>query len=410
LTLRLNYGPRLKQLAYKPLELDSRLNILEGTVRSGKTWALQPKILRACRYPVKGWRLITGVSKQTIFANVLNDLFNLIGTKHYKYNHQSGLLRLFDSYWMVMGAKDEGSEKYIRGMTVGVAVCDEVTLMPHEFFQMLLTRLSPEGARLYGTTNCDSPKHWLKVELLDNEPLRKMGVLSSMHVTMDDNPNLSEEYKRSLRTLYKGLFYERYILGLWVMAEGAIYRDVLGSHCRFDEDSRPAGLYSSFAARYIGVDYGTTNPCVFLDVYDDAKWLWQDNEYYWDSETMQRQKTDSEYADDMIEFIGPNKRGVIVVVDPSAASFKTELIKRGLLVKDAKNEVQEGIRKVSSALKTGLYRIHSRCKKTLSEMENYSWDKNSSQKGIEKPIKSNDHCCDGVRYVIHTMVPGWRIG
>lgn len=403
----LNYGPKLHKFAFRPPEKDKPLTILEGSVRSGKTWSLHPKILRGCAYPVAGWRFLTGQSKQSIYTNVLNDLFGMLGPNDYHYNQQSGLLTIFGSKWMVMGAKDEGSEKFLRGSTIGLAVCDEVVLMPKGFFQMLLTRMSPQGSRFYGSTNPDSPMHWLKTEYLDNPKVQ--GLLESIHVTMDDNPNLSREYVASQKALYKGMFYQRYILGLWVMAEGAIYADVLGDQCRYDDDSRPIGLYSSFAARYIGVDYGTTNPCVFLDVYDDGKTLWEDKEYYWDSAVQQRQKTDSEYADAMLEFIGPNRRGVIIVIDPSAASLKTELIRRGLLVKDAKNEVEDGIRKVSSALHAGRYKIHRR-NTSYREMETYSWDPKAAARGVEQPIKSNDHSCDARRYVIHTMVPDWRIG
>ncbi len=408
---RLNFGPRLKRFAYQPLELDSRINILEGSVRSGKTWALHPKILQGCRYNVNGWKVLTGVSKQTIFNNVLNDLFNLVGPSNYTYNHQSGLLRLCDSSWLVMGAKDEGSEKYVRGLTVGLAIGDELSLMPQEFFQMLLTRMSPDGARLYGTTNPGTPQHWLKTKFLENEKLRNMGLLWSGHYTMDDNPNLSAEYIDAQKNLYTGVFYERYILGKWVVAEASIYRDVLGLNCQYDDTSRPEALLTSPAAHYIGVDYGTVNPCVFLDIYDDGKTLWEDREYYWDSRAQLRQKTDSEYADDFDAFVGSERRGLVVIVDPSAASFKLELVKRGYQVKNGENEVLEGIRRVSVALKSGMYRIHAKnCPKTIKELEIYSWNEKAAKRGEEEPIKDNDHTVDVVRMVVSKVIPKWRLG
>ena len=390
----LNYGERLRRFAYRPIELDARINLLDGAVRSGKTWALHPKTLYACRYPVNGWRVITGVSKQTIFNNVLNDLFNLVGPSNYTYNHQSGLLRLCESSWLVMGAKDEGSEKYIRGLTVGVVIGDQIELMPQEFFQMLLTRMSPEGSRFYGTLNPANPLHWLKTEFIDNEKLRNLGMLSYGHYTMDDNPNLSTEYIESQKQLYTGVFYERYILGKWVVAEAAIYRDVLGNACYYTDADRPQALLTSFAARYIGVDYGTINPCVFLEIFDDGKTLWQEREYYWDSQEKRRQKTDSEYADDFDAFVGRERRGLVVIADPSAASFKLELVKRGYQVMNGENEVLEGIRRVSVALKAGMYRIHARNNpKTLKELEVYSWSEKAAKRGEEEPIKENDHTC-----------------
>ena len=158
----LNYGPRMERFAMRPPELDKKINLAIGSVRSGKTWGLHSKILYLCEYPVQGRRLLTGVSKATIKTNVLSDLFNIVGKNGYHYNTQSGELKLLGTDWIVYGAHDEGSEKYIRGATIGVAVCDEVVLMPQSYFQMLLTRLSPPGARLYGSTNSDNSEHWLK--------------------------------------------------------------------------------------------------------------------------------------------------------------------------------------------------------------------------------------------------------
>src|SRR5271170_1553141 len=124
----LNYGSRLKRYAFRDLSLDAKINLLVGSVRSGKTWTQHGKILRGCKYPVTGWRLITGQSKSSIYNNVLNDLFNLIGPRNYSYNQQSGIAKIFGVPWLVMGANDLGSEKVLRGLTVGIAVCDEVVL------------------------------------------------------------------------------------------------------------------------------------------------------------------------------------------------------------------------------------------------------------------------------------------
>ncbi|HXC43333.1 MAG TPA: hypothetical protein VNY51_07430 [Candidatus Dormibacteraeota bacterium] len=161
----LNFGRKAERFAMRPPEFDRSINILEGAVRSGKTWCLHPKAIYCCGYPVGGRKIITGVSKQSVYNNVLSDLFKILGPRNCSYNRDSGLLRLCGSEWLVIGAKDEGSEKYIRGLTVGIALCDEISLMPQSFFQMLLSRMSPEGARLYGTTNPDSPFHWLKNQL-----------------------------------------------------------------------------------------------------------------------------------------------------------------------------------------------------------------------------------------------------
>jgi PBSX family phage terminase large subunit len=407
----IKYGHRAERFAMRPLERDRPINILEGAVRSGKTWCLHPKALYGCAYNVGGRKVFTGVSKQSVYNNVLVDLFNWIGAKNYNYNYSTGKCRLFDSEWAVIGAKDEGSERYLRGLTVGLAICDELSLMPQSFFQMLLTRMSPEGARLYGTTNPDSPYHWLKADYLDNEKLKAKGILYTDHYTMADNPNLTPEFVESQSRMYTGFFYKRFILGQWVLAEGAIYKDSWSDDLLYDQKDQPIGLSGpgGYEQRFIAVDYGTTNPMVFLDIYDDGKVIWVAREYYWDSVAQGRQKTDAEYADDLVEFIGQG-RGAMVIIDPSAASFKTELIRRGMWIRDADNEVSEGIRVTSMVLNQKLIRFcRETTPRTVQEIQSYAWDKKAAERGEEKPIKTHDHGPDALRYFVKGQIPFWRL-
>jgi PBSX family phage terminase large subunit len=407
----LNFGPRAERFAVRPPEKDWPINILEGAVRSGKTWCLHPKALYCCNYKVGGRKVITGVSKQSVYNNVLTDLFDIVGPRNYCYNRSSGQLKLCGSQWLVIGARDEGSEKYIRGLTVGVALCDEVSLMPQSFFQMLLSRMSPDGARLYGTTNPDSPYHWLKAEYLDNSELKATKILWSDHFTMDDNPNLAPEFVETQKRLYTGFFYKRFIEGLWVMAEGAIYKDSWCEDLVYEAQTEPVGLRvrGGHQQRIIPIDYGTTNPMVFLDIYDDGRLYWVVREYYWDSAVEMRQKTDAEYADDLANFIGP-QRNAKVIIDPSAASFKAEMTKRGIWHVDADNDVNEGIRIVSMVLNKRMARFcRQTTPKTIKEMQTYAWDTRAVQRGEEKPLKTHDHGPDAFRYFSMTEVPQWRL-
>jgi PBSX family phage terminase large subunit len=391
--VRLNYGPRAEEFAMRPPEQDRFINILEGAVRSGKTWSLHPKALYCCAYNVPGRKLFTGVSKQSVYNNVLTDLFDLVGPKNYSYNRNTGQLKLYGTDWLVIGAKDEGSERYVRGLTVGVALCDELSLMPQSFFQMLLTRMSPEGARLYGTTNPDSPYHWLKTDYLNNTDLRSKNLLWSDHFSMADNPNLTPEFLEAQKRLYRGFFHKRFIEGLWVVAEGAIYKDSWSDDLVYDRQDEPVGLRGpgGYQQRIIAIDYGTTNPMVFLDIYDDGRLFWVTREYYWDSVVEMRQKTDAEYADDLVQFIG-RPANAKVIVDPSAASFKAEMLKRGIWHVDADNDVNEGIRIASMVLNQRLVRFcRQNASKIIQQMQTYAWDAKAAQRGEEKPLKIHDH-------------------
>lgn len=410
----LPFGDRYLDFIERDPAEDKPLNILTGSVRSAKTWAMIPKIVSLLSYPVKGRRIITGASKTTIFENVLNDLFDVIGPSNYTWSAHSGVLTLFGQRWRVIGAKDEGSEKYIRGSTIGVAYCDELSLMPQQFFQMLLTRMSPKGARFYATTNPDSPHHWLKETVLDKAEIQQD--LYQQSFTLEDNPNLDEAYKERTKRTYTGVFYQRFILGLWVLAQGAIYRDVLSAENYYTNATRPSTLLAQngHVEHWIAVDYGTVNPCVFIDIYDDGNVAWWDREYYWDSRETHLQKTDAQYADDLMEFIGPNvdpRWWPGIIVDPSAASFKVELNRRGLMVLDAENTVASGINRVSTMLSRKKIRINiDNTKMGVREMQNYSWDeKEAKSGGTERPIKSHDHYPDAGRYWCETRIPDWRL-
>jgi len=415
------FGVKAYTFAFRHPSEDKPITILEGSIRSGKTYSFHPKIItQLCTYDVAGLKVIIGVSKSTIKDNLLRDLFEIVGEANYNYNLQTGELRLFKSTWIVIGAKDEGSEKYLRGKTIGVALVEEGVLIPESFMMQLLGRLSPVGSRLYINTNPDSPFHYLKVKVIDNEEMSQD--VEVIHFDLDDNPNLAKETRAKYERMFKGVFYDRFIRGLWVIAEGAIYRDCLGPQCEYGEDQRPVGLENRGWAHYVIVDYGTVNAFAGLEVWDDGKTLWQDREYYWDSRVERVQKTDEQYADELDEFIGPNKRGLVIIVDPSAASFKLVLVKRGYQVKNGKNDVEEGIRKTASALTMGLYRIRKAvkgqkankpdypCITTPKELANYAWDEKKAIKTEEEqPIKKKDHTADCVRMAVHTLLTAYRL-
>lgn len=204
--------------------------------------------------------------------------------------------------------------------------------------------------------------------------------------------------------MYTGVFYQRYILGLWVMAEGVIY-DMFDSNANvYRPEDRPVDLKWS-GDRVISIDYGTTNPTRFLDTYDYNGVLMIDSEYDWDSRKTGRQKTDKEYADDFMDFMGD--QWCPAIVDPSAASFIAELRSRGVYVIEANNEVLDGIRKVSTLIARRLIMVCSTCVCLLDEMGTYSWDEKAALRGEEKPVKVFDHSADSLRYRVNAL-PDWR--
>ena len=191
-------------------------------------------------------------------------------------------------------------------------------------------------------------------------------------------------------------------MGLWGMSEGLIYDMFDPTENTYREDI-PSLPYS--CERYIACDYGTTNPTVFLDIYDNGELIRGDRQYRWDSRKQRKQKTDQQYADDFMEFMGDIP--ATVLVDPSAASFIVALRQRGVYVREADNEVLDGIRKTGALLARREIRIHERCTGLIDELGTYLWDEKAALRGEERPVKQQDHGPDALRYFVNYL-PDWR--
>lgn len=218
-----------------------------------------------------------------------------------------------------------------------------------------------------------------------------------LHFTMDDNLSLSEKIKERYKRMYSGIFFKRYILGLWVLAEGIIY-DMFNKEKHVVETiDRPYTKY------YVAIDYGTQNPTAF-GLWGLYRGVWYKvKEYHHSGRETSKQKTDVEYSADLKEFVA-GLRISSVIVDPSAASFIAQLKKDGFRVDKAKNEVLDGIRNVATALNEGLIKYNDCCKETQREFSSYVWDEKATNRGEDKPVKENDHHLDGDRYFVNTVI------
>jgi phage terminase large subunit len=206
--------------------------------------------------------------------------------------------------------------------------------------------------------------------------------------------------------MYSGMFYDRYILGLWAVAEGLIY-DMFTEKNIFTPETFTNEMQKASMRTFV-LDYGTANPFHALEAYDDGERCWITREYRYDGRVERRQKTDFEYADDMLAFIGSDFAEF--VVDPSALSFKTELAGRGMLVRDADNSVADGIRAVATLFAKSQLMISDECTELIGELRTYRWADKVDMKGKEVPLKEFDHGPDALRYFVKTKLPDWRIG
>jgi PBSX family phage terminase large subunit len=385
-----NFSPKQIESYIKSTK---RLNFWEGSVRSGKTFMSIIRLIRAIQAGPEGDAMIIGVSRESLQRNILSEMCPLMGIPIP--TPKTTQIKLFNRTVYLVGANDERAQNRIRGSTLAIAYVDEATLIPKSFFRMLLSRLSKPGAQLFATTNPDSPFHWLKQEFLDNPELDK----TMFKFRLSDNPSLTESFITELKKEYQGLWYKRYIDGEWVLAEGTVYDF-------FDEELHVIATPPGPAKYYIvGVDYGTSNPTTFSLIGYNPRYFpnaWMEKEYHYDSKKLNRQKTDTEYAEDLVAFIkGYNVEAIYI--DPSALSFKNEMFRQGVSsIADADNDVLNGIRFTSQLLSNGTFKVCSNCRNAVREFQTYRWDSKVSERGEDKPIKEFDHQLDGLRYALYT--------
>jgi PBSX family phage terminase large subunit len=386
--------------------------ICDGSVRSGKTLAMSLSFVMWATETFDGENLaFCGKTIASLRRNVIIPLLRGLRSRGYHAeehltNNSITISRLGrTNEFYLFGGRDERSQDLIQGVTLAGTLFDEVALMPESFVNQATARCSVEGSKYWLNCNPAGPYHWFKENWIDQA--KEKNALH-LHFTMEDNLSLSEKVKARYRSLYSGVFFQRYILGLWVMAEGVIYDmwDVVLN--TFDDSDVSAATWLQ-SQRYIAVDYGTQNPMVFLDIWDDGETVWVRNEYYYDGRATGHQKEDSEYADDLQKFVGTVYPRYLII-DPSAASFKIAAKRRGYRVKDADNDVLDGIRSVATLMSRRKIRVHRHnCPNLLKERASYVWDEKAAQRGIEQPLKQTDHSMDALRYFVFTMLRKHRI-
>lgn len=411
----------------------ARVNILEGAIRSGKTIVSLLRFLIAVIFARGGEIVVIARTRDSAYRNVFAPLMEpaLFGRLALlvRYNYGAPTAKILGRTVYVLGASDAKAEKVLRGLTVALAYVDEVTVIPEEFFTQLLGRMSPPGAQLLGTTNPDSPAHWLKTKFLDRIGTDLTDWVS-FHFTLDDNPGLTEQYKLSIKAEFTGLWYKRFVQGEWVAAEGAIFDmwDPDVHTIAWDDLPEMAELIA------VGVDYGTTNPTAALILGISAerdgygrprRRLFLIDEWRHDSKVAQQKLTDSELSNRLRAWLDENHlppstgtrlRPRFTILDPSAASFMVQLHNDGVQSTQADNEVLYGIRTVASLLAAGLLLVARPttqnptrgCPGFIAEAPGYAWDPEATLKGEDKPIKVADHSLDAGRYSIVTTERLWR--
>lgn len=372
--------------------------ICDGAVRSGKTLCMSLSFVSWSFWRHRGQSFaICGKTVTSLRRNVIRPLTEQLSPLGFKIremiskNYMDISFHGVTNRFYLFGGKDESSAALIQGITLAGVMFDEVALMPRSFVEQAIARCSVEGSTFWFNCNPAHPAHWFYTEWIQKAPEKNALYL---HFRMEDNPSLSKAMLSRYRRMYSGVFYERFVLGKWVQAQGLVYP-------MFSADAHVVDFVPECGRFYISCDYGTVNPSSF-GLWGEHQGRWYRlREYYHCSRTTGVIKTDQEHYDALEELAG-DKRIEAVIVDPSAASFIELIRRRGRFsVIPAKNNVLDGIRRVADALRSGEILLHRSCADSIREFSLYVWEPSSIR---DAPLKQNDHAMDDIRYFAATAL------
>ena len=373
--------------------------ICDGAIRSGKTLCMSISFVLWSFYFFNGETFaMCGKTIRSLRRNVITSLIPVLTSLGFSCRQRISENLIEINYdgrvntFYLFGGKDESSASLIQGMTLSGILFDEVALMPRSFVEQALARCSVLGSKFWFNCNPENPQHWFYKEWIQS--CEKKNVLY-IHFKMKDNPSLSENLIKRYEKLYTGVFYRRFIEGIWTVPEGLIYPYMAESEAF---PNVPDVNFSDYA---VSCDYGIVNPSSF-GLWGEYQGVWyRIKEYYYDSRREGATKTDAEHYKALCNLIG-NRNVSRITVDPSASSFITLIRRDGIFrVVPAKNDVIDGIRQVSEALKNGTVKICNTCSDSMREFTLYKWNEGG---GRDIPVKENDHAMDDIRYFVTTIM------
>lgn len=395
---------QLQILAFPKTDYDAL--ICDGSIRSGKTSVMSVAFIL--------WAMLNfhnqnfGLCSKTIGTCERNVVIPLISMlfirKRFKVNYkQKEKLIITDSSgrqntFYIFGGKDASSYMLIQGITLAGVLLDEVALMPRSFVEQAIARCSVTGSKLWFNCNPEGQLHWFNQEwILDAEDRNAL----HLHFTMDDNPSLDPKIRERYENMYTGIFYDRYIKGLWVSAEGVIYADMFSDDNIVSVDEIRNMRFEPGCI--VSCDFGIQNATVYLKwkkITGQQVYVCTE-EWYYSGREKQKQKTVTALVEGLKEFVAGDQMKYIIV-DPSASALKVEINQKGMKSRNADNEVLNGIANTGKLLEDKRILISETCKHTIDEFSLYMWDEDAAKRGEDVPIKENDHCMDALRYFVST--------
>jgi PBSX family phage terminase large subunit len=376
------------------------INIAHGSVRSSKTITASMRFIQYIMTSPHKKFLITGRTRDTIKRNVIDDMLMMLeGEIDYTYHQFDGVLKIGENTVYIVGLSDEGATSRVQGLTVGGWYGDELAVCPESAVKMCISRCSLPDSKIFWTLNPDTPYHYLYKEYITNDELKEKGIVKVWHFNLDDNIHLTEEYKDNLKELYSAseVQYKRYILGLWVIAEGIIYTGFNTKDNVFREVPERIDEIN------ISSDYGVSHATVFSVIgiqYNETgnKYYLLEESYHSGDESGIYQ-TDSERVEDILRLQNKyNPRTLFLSHD--ASSLMVECQKDSRITMELikySPDVYEDINTINNLFKQNRFLIHESCVNTIQQLQTYAWNAKAAARGKEEPLKLDDDCVDAFR-------------
>lgn len=395
--------------------------ICDGSIRSGKTTVMSLSFVMWAMSTFDGENFaMCGKTIQSLRRNVIKQLKRMlkargyIVTEHRSENYMTIQLGDVENEFYLFGGKDEGSQDLIQGITLAGVFFDEVALMPESFVNQATGRCSVEGSKYWFNCNPEGPDHFFKLEWIDK--LKEKNLIR-IHFTMRDNPSLAAHIIERYERMYKGVFYDRFIRGLWVLASGIIFR-------YFAEDDSPylfndeeifderGKLKVSFSKITMGIDFGGNSSKTtfylmgYMNRYRDFRGLEEDG-------LSVTEDIDAKaICDKFIEFyrMAIEKYGRVDWIFPDSASttminsLRAAAREAGLPYRNIKgcrkNEVADRPKTIDLLFNSGRLKINERCVQMRKAIASLRWDEDHPDIPEDKNIGNCNDWWDAFCYCI----------
>lgn len=397
----LYHEKQLKVLRYAMNE-DYFMLINHGAKRTGKTVLNNDLFLFELRrvreianklnIPLPQY-ILAGADLGAVQRNVLNELTNKYEIE-FKFDKHNRFI-LFGVQVCCFGHSKINDMGRIRGMTSYGAYINEGTMANEEVFNEIKARCSGEGARILVDTNPDQPEHWLKTNYIDKADGK---VIQSYHFKLDDNTFLTDRYKDNIKAATPtGMFYDRDIEGLWVSAEGIVYKDFRKEkHYIKSKDLKDINFVKYFA----GVDWGYEHPGAIVVLGKDDK-----GDIYL-LEEHSKQHEEIEYWVNIAKEIKSRYGNISFYCDTARPEYIKRFKKENIKAKNGDKAVLAGIGEVARLIKLEKLKIvEDKVDLFKKEIFMYAWNKTTGE-----PVKVWDDVLDAIRYAIYTESTSKKIG